>query len=173
LVFLFGWIWKFTRYCEASRLKAATGWRTTFLLYTVKSPNSTEQGENMIDHYYVTHAQILALRNVVAFIVQTMPEEQKENVLQVLRKFAEIELMDGIDAPPTSDITPKTVEKLNKAYKAIFNDIIDLSTPGRICFSTLPAIVLDLISMMARTFLSGPFSSLLSRNSIFFVLVIV
>ncbi len=31
----------------------------------------------MIDHYYVTHAQILALRNVVAFIVQTMPEEQK------------------------------------------------------------------------------------------------
>lgn len=129
--FSFGWIWKFTRYCEASRLKAATGWRTTFLLYTVKSPNSTEQGENMIDHYYVTHAQILALRNVVAFIVQTMPEEQKENVLQVLRKFAEIELMDGIDAPPTSDITPKTVEKLNKAYKAIFNDIIDLSTPGR------------------------------------------
>lgn len=119
------------RYCEASRLKAATGWRTTFLLYTVKSPNSTEQGENMIDHYYVTHAQILALRNVVAFIVQTMPEEQKENVLQVLRKFAEIELMDGIDAPPTIDITPKTVEKLNKAYKAIFNDIIDLSTPGR------------------------------------------
>lgn len=85
----------------------------------------------MNDHYYVTHAQILALRNVVAFIVQTMPEEQKENVLQVLRKFAEIELMDGIDAPPTSNITPKTVEKLNKAYKAIFNDIIDLSTPGR------------------------------------------
>ncbi|WP_341551256.1 hypothetical protein, partial [Klebsiella michiganensis] len=119
------------RYCEASRLKAATGWRTTFLLYTVKSSNSTEQVENMIDHYYVTHAQILALRNVVAFIVQTMPEEQKENALQVLRKFAEIELMDGIDAPPTSDITPKTVEKLNKAYKAIFNDIIDLSTPGR------------------------------------------
>ncbi|WP_374936525.1 hypothetical protein JQ760_006180 [Klebsiella pneumoniae] len=32
----------------------------------------------MIDHYYVTHAQLLALRNVVAFIVQTMPEEQKE-----------------------------------------------------------------------------------------------
>ncbi len=31
----------------------------------------------MIDHYYVTHAQLLALRNVVAFIVQTMPEEQK------------------------------------------------------------------------------------------------
>ncbi|MEH9175050.1 hypothetical protein RAF52_04265, partial [Klebsiella pneumoniae] len=26
---------------------------------------------------------------------------------------------------------PKTVEKLNKAYKAIFTDIIDLSTPGR------------------------------------------
>lgn len=85
----------------------------------------------MIDHYFVTHAQLLALRNVVAFIVQTMPEEQKESVLQVLKKFAEIELMDGIDAPPTSDITPKTVEKLNKAYKAIFNDIIDLSTPGR------------------------------------------
>ena len=56
----------------------------------------------MIDHYYVTHAQLLALRNVVAFIVQTMPEEQKESVLQVLKKFAEIELMDGIDAPPTS-----------------------------------------------------------------------
>ncbi|HEE1617451.1 TPA: hypothetical protein R6805_004983, partial [Klebsiella pneumoniae] len=51
----------------------------------------------MIDHYYVTHAQLLALRNVVAFIVQTMPEEQKESVLQVLKKFAEIELIDGID----------------------------------------------------------------------------
>jgi hypothetical protein len=102
--------------------------------------------------------------------MQTMPEEQK-SVLQVLKKFAEIELIDGIDAPPTSDITP-TVEKLNKAYKAIFNDIIDLSTPVEICFSKLPAIALDLISMMARTFSSGPFSSLLSRNSIFFALVI-
>jgi len=84
----------------------------------------------MIDHYYVTHAQILALRNVVAFIVQTMPEEQKESVLQVLKKFAEIELMDGLDTPPTSEITSKTVEKLNKAYKAIFTEIIELSTPG-------------------------------------------
>jgi hypothetical protein len=36
-----------------------------------------------------------------------MPEEQKESVLQVLKKFAEIELIDGIDAPPTSDITRK------------------------------------------------------------------
>ncbi|TAI76923.1 hypothetical protein C1459_15975, partial [Klebsiella pneumoniae] len=70
----------------------------------------------MIDHYYVTHAQLLALRNVVAFIVQTMPEEQKESVLQVLKKFAEIALMNGIDSPPPSDIPPKTVEMLNKSY---------------------------------------------------------
>lgn len=41
----------------------------------------------MIDHYYVTHAQLTALRNVVAFIVQTMPEEQKESVLQVLKNL--------------------------------------------------------------------------------------
>jgi hypothetical protein len=59
-----------------------------------------------------------------------MLSEQKESAPSGFEKFAEIELIDGIDAPPTR-YHPKTVEKLNKAYKVIFNDIIDLSTPGR------------------------------------------
>ncbi|MFG6438964.1 hypothetical protein [Klebsiella quasipneumoniae] len=73
----------------------------------------------MNDHYYVTHAQILALRNIVACIVQTMPEDQKKDVLQFLEKFAEIKLIDDIDIPSTSDITSETVDKMNKAYEGL------------------------------------------------------
>ena len=90
----------------------------------------------MNDHYYVTHAQILALRNIVACIVQTMPEDQKKDVLQFLEKFAEIKLMDDIDIPSTSDITSETVAKMNKAYEAVFREIIDLSTPDLVPGST-------------------------------------
>lgn len=90
----------------------------------------------MNDPYYVTHAQILALRNVVACIVQTMPEDQKKDVLQFLEKFAEIKLMDGINIPSTSDITSETVVKMDKAYEAVFREIIDLSTPDFVPGST-------------------------------------
>ncbi|HBM3057532.1 hypothetical protein ACHQI7_15180 [Klebsiella oxytoca] len=90
----------------------------------------------MNDPYYVTHAQILALRNVVACIVQTMPEDQKKDVLQFLEKFAEIKLMDGINIPSTSDITSETVDKMDKAYEAVFREIIDLSTPDFVPGST-------------------------------------
>lgn len=83
----------------------------------------------MNDPYYVTHAKILALRNVVACIVQTMPEEQKNLVLQALERFSEIKLMDDNDIPSTSDITSETIDNMNKAYKAVFSEIIDLSTP--------------------------------------------
>lgn len=41
----------------------------------------------MNDHYYVTHAQILALRNIVACIVQTMPEDQKKRRPSISRKI--------------------------------------------------------------------------------------
>jgi hypothetical protein len=88
-----------------------------------------------------------------------------------LKKFAEIELMDGIDAP-TSDITPKTVEKLNKAYKAIFTDIIDLSTPGRKSASASYLHSSRPYLHDGQNVLVWPFLSLLSRNSIFFALVI-
>ena len=44
--------------------------------------------------------------------------------------------MDVIDLPSTSDITSETVDKMNKAYEAVFSEIIDLSTPDFVPGST-------------------------------------
>ncbi|EPS6961228.1 hypothetical protein ACVG87_004325 [Klebsiella aerogenes] len=82
----------------------------------------------MNDQFYETHAQILALRNAIAFIVQTLPEEQKEVVLRALTILSSVKLMQGIELSSASDITEKTADKMNDAYEDIFKVIISLST---------------------------------------------
>ncbi|EPO7716002.1 hypothetical protein ACUF8D_002175 [Klebsiella aerogenes] len=82
----------------------------------------------MNDQFYETHAQILALRNTIAFIVQTLPKEQKEVVLRALTILSSVKLMQGIELSSASDITEKTADKMNDAYEDIFKVIISLST---------------------------------------------
>ncbi|MBF2762278.1 hypothetical protein [Klebsiella quasipneumoniae] len=127
----------------------------------------------MNDHIYETHARITALRSIIAFIIHTLPEEQKGPLLRAIEIISEEKLMDNFDFSHTSDVTSETIEKMNAAYANVFKEVLNFSSqdvePEQ---KKIPAIALALLSIKASTFLSGPFSSLLSRNSIFFALVI-
>lgn len=84
--------------------------------------------ETMNDHIYETHARITALRSIVAFIIHTLPEEQKGPLLRAIEIISEEKLMDNFDFSHTSDVTSETIEKMNAAYANVFKEVLNFSS---------------------------------------------
>ncbi|EOE3283549.1 hypothetical protein ACN4GA_13970 [Raoultella terrigena] len=82
----------------------------------------------MNDHFYETHARIAALRSIIAFIIHTLPEDQKGALLRALKIISEEKLMEDSDISPASDVTAETIEKMNAAYADVFKSVVNLSS---------------------------------------------
>ncbi|HCI6253782.1 TPA: hypothetical protein NPO59_001658 [Klebsiella pneumoniae] len=82
----------------------------------------------MNDHIYETHARITALGSIIAFIIHTLPEEQKGPLLRAIEIISEEKLMDNFDFSHTSDVTSETIEKMNAAYANVFKEVLNFSS---------------------------------------------
>ncbi|HBS7200286.1 hypothetical protein VBQ95_23280 [Klebsiella pneumoniae] len=82
----------------------------------------------MNDHFYEAHARMCALRSIVAFIIHTLPEEQRDSLLRAMKIISEERLMDDFDISQARDVTAETIEKMNTAYASVFKEVINFSS---------------------------------------------
>ncbi|EIH0466445.1 hypothetical protein DDM29_000115 [Escherichia coli] len=82
----------------------------------------------MNDFQYELYAQVSALKTALAVTIQVLPDEKKEMALNLLQKFSEHDYTQSLELVP-GKVTEVTIEKIDKAIKGIYQDIISQATP--------------------------------------------
>ncbi len=82
----------------------------------------------MSDFQYQIDAQVQAIKTALAITIQALPEEQKETILNLLQMCSEYDYTKELQLKP-DEITEVTIEKIDSAFKSVYQDIISQASP--------------------------------------------